>query len=66
VFKGALRVIFTFVFPLAVMTTFPAQALLGTLTFQQAVLAIGGGLVFAILSRAVWKRALALYTSASS
>src|SRR5262249_40148614 len=66
IFKGALRVVFTFVFPLAVMTTFPAKALLGTLDRPTALLALGGGVVFAALSRAVWGRARALYTSASS
>jgi ABC-2 type transport system permease protein len=66
VFKGALRIIFTFVFPLAVMTTFPAMALLGTLGLRQALLALAGGLVFAAVARGVWKRALGMYTSASS
>jgi ABC-2 type transport system permease protein len=66
IFKGALRFVFTFVFPLAVMTTFPAKALLGTLDLRTALLALGGGVAFAALSRAVWGRALALYTSASS
>ena len=32
VFRNVLRVIFTAVFPLALMTTYPAQALLGRLT----------------------------------
>ena len=31
VFKGALRIVFTFVIPLALMTTYPALALLGRL-----------------------------------
>jgi ABC-2 type transport system permease protein len=66
VFKGALRIVFTFVFPVAVMTTYPAQALLGTLSARTALFAIAGGVVFAALSRAVWKRALGMYTSASS
>jgi ABC-2 type transport system permease protein len=66
VFRGALRIVFTFVFPLAVMTTYPAQALLGTLTVTRAAGALVGGLAFAVVARAVWMRALALYTSASS
>lgn len=66
VFKGALRFVFTFVFPLAVMTTYPAEALLGTLTPSRAAGAIAGGLAFAAVARAVWKRALSHYTSASS
>jgi ABC-2 type transport system permease protein len=66
VFKGALYYIFTFVFPLALMTTYPALALLGKLTATSAALAWAGGLAFAALARAVWLRALKMYTSASS
>jgi ABC-2 type transport system permease protein len=66
VFKTTLRIVFTFVFPLAVMTTYPAEALLGTLTARDALVALIGGAVFAAVSRWVWRRALALYTSASS
>jgi ABC-2 type transport system permease protein len=66
VFHGALRFAFTFVFPLALMTTYPAQALLGKLAVNTALLALAGGAIFAAVSRQVWRRALALYTSASS
>ena len=66
VFKGVFRVVFTFVIPLAVMTTYPAQALLGTLGPRTAVLSMAGSLVFAVLARWVWKRAIGRYTSASS
>lgn len=66
IFKGTLRFVFTFIFPLAVMTTYPAQALLERLPAHTAVFAIGGGVLFAALARLAWRRALALYTSASS
>jgi ABC-2 type transport system permease protein len=66
VFRGALRFAFTFIFPLALMTTYPAQALLGKLAPSTALYALGGGVVFAAVSRQVWKRALGMYTSASS
>ena len=66
VFRGALRIVFTFVFPIALLTTYPALALLGRLQARTAAAAFAGGLVFAALARAVWKRALSLYTSASS
>ncbi|HXJ21175.1 MAG TPA: ABC-2 family transporter protein [Polyangia bacterium] len=66
VFRGALRIVFTFVFPIALLTTYPALALMGRLQARTAVAAVAGGLVFAALARAVWKRALGLYTSASS
>jgi ABC-2 type transport system permease protein len=66
VFRGALRFVFTFVFPLALMTTYPAQALLGRLTGVNALLALVGGAAFAVVARAVWLRAVRFYTSASS
>jgi ABC-2 type transport system permease protein len=64
--RGFLRVVFTVVFPVAVMTTYPAKALLGTLELSTAAWALAGGLVFAAVARAVWGRALRMYTSASS
>lgn len=66
IFKGAWRVIFTFVVPLAVLTTYPAEALLGRLSLSTAAMSVAGATVFALLARAVWKRALGRYTSASS
>lgn len=66
VFRGALRFIFTVVFPLALMTTYPALALLGKLTASTAVYAVLGGAAFAIMARLIWLRALRFYTSASS
>lgn len=66
VFKGTLRLIFTVVFPLALMTTYPAQALLGNLTVGHAVLGFAGGLLFSACARWIWKQSLHAYTSASS
>ncbi|WP_394836699.1 ABC-2 family transporter protein [Pendulispora rubella] len=65
VFRGVIRFIFTFVIPLALMTTYPAQALLGTLPVSTFVLSLLGACVFVGLSRLVWLRALGKYTSAS-
>ena len=64
VFRGPMRLVFTFVIPLAVMTTFPAQALLGTLPASTLAATLAGALVALGLSRAVWKRSIARYTSA--
>jgi len=66
VWRGTLILMFTVVFPVALMTTYPALALLGRLDLRTAMLALGGGIVFAIIARRVWRRALAMYTSASS
>jgi ABC-2 type transport system permease protein len=66
VFRGALRLVFTVVFPLALMTTYPAMALLGKLTLPSAGVVLAGGVLFAAVSRVVWQRAIRFYTSASS
>ncbi len=66
VFRGAWRFVFTFVIPLALMTTYPAMALLGDLDARTALLALGGALTAFTLSRLAWRAALRNYTSASS
>ncbi len=66
VFRGVWRVIFTAVIPLALMTTWPALALLGRLDLRTAVLAVLGAALFSGLARLVWLRSIARYTSASS
>lgn len=66
VFRGAVRFAFTFVIPLALMTTYPSMALLGTLRPATGALAVVGALAFAGAARFVWRRAIARYTSASS
>ena len=66
VFRGMLRAFFTVVVPLALMTTFPARALLGTLSPLHALLALCGAVAFALFARLVWSRSIGHYTSASS
>ena len=66
VFRGTLSFVFTFILPLAVMTTFPAQALLGRLPWTSLLWAVVGSLLFAFLSRRVWRVSIGRYTSASS
>jgi viologen exporter family transport system permease protein len=66
VFRGLWRVFFTFVIPLALMTTYPALAILGRLSAQTAAAALGGSLAFMVVARLVWMRAIGHYTSASS
>jgi ABC-2 type transport system permease protein len=66
VFRGVWRIVFTAVIPLALMTTWPALALLGRLDLATAALAVLGAAGFSILARLVWLRSIARYTSASS
>jgi len=67
VFRGLLRFFFTWVVPLAIMTTFPARALLGK-DFGPAdgAAALAGAVLFAGFSRVIWLRSIGRYTSASS
>lgn len=65
VFKGAWRVLFTFVLPLALMTTYPAMALLGRLDAATALACAGGALTMLGGARWLWRRALRSYTSAA-
>ncbi|HVV86619.1 MAG TPA: ABC-2 family transporter protein [Kofleriaceae bacterium] len=66
IFRGAWRVIFTIVIPLALMTTYPAMALRGVLAPATGAACLGGAAAFFVLSRGVWLLALRGYTSASS
>ncbi len=64
VFRGAVRFVFTFVLPLALMTTYPAQALLGTLSPVTLAGSLAGALVAFAVSRSVWTASIVKYTSA--
>jgi ABC-2 type transport system permease protein len=66
IFRGVWRFVFTFVLPLALMTTYPAMAALGRLEPRTAGLAIAGAAAFALVARALWLGAIRSYTSASS
>lgn len=64
IFRGALAFVFTFVIPLALMTTYPALALLGRLSLLRASGALAVAACFAFASRRVWLFAIGHYTSA--
>ena len=66
VFRGALAFVFTFVIPLALMTTYPALAMLGKLRAPTLLWALVGSGVFALVARLVWLSSIGRYTSASS
>jgi ABC-2 type transport system permease protein len=66
IFRGALAIIFTYVLPLALMTTYPALALLGRLSAATALGALLSTLLFAGFARLIWRLSIARYTSASS
>jgi ABC-2 type transport system permease protein len=64
VFPRAVRLVFTFVVPLAVMTTFPAKALLGTLGPVPLAGALAGAALAFAVARLVWSASIGRYTSA--
>jgi ABC-2 type transport system permease protein len=64
VFRGVLALLFTFVIPLALMTTYPALALLGRIDAARVAIALGIAAAFLVLSRLAWRRAVRQYTSA--
>ncbi|MCP3062136.1 ABC-2 family transporter protein [Myxococcus sp. K38C18041901] len=64
--RGALTLVFTYVIPLALMTTFPAEAMLGRLPTVSLAGAVVGSALFAWVARRVWIRSIGHYTSASS
>jgi ABC-2 type transport system permease protein len=66
VYKGAVRFVLTYIFPVALVTTVPAQSLTGRLTLETGTIALLFAILLAILSRLFWKTALKSYTSASS
>ena len=66
IFRGSLAVLFTYVLPLALMTTYPALALLGRLRLGTALGALAGTVAFAAFARGVWTLSIRKYTSASS
>ena len=66
IFRGVVRFVFTFVIPLALMTTYPAEALLGRLSPGALVGSVVGAGVFSWLARRVWLDSLQRYSSASS
>lgn len=61
-----LRIIVTFVIPVAVATTIPLQALRGDLNLNQVLLFFTVGIVSFLIASRVWKSGLKQYSGASS
>ncbi|MBC7877746.1 MAG: ABC-2 family transporter protein [Anaerolineales bacterium] len=61
-----LRMIVTFIIPVAVATTIPLQALRGDLNINQIILFFGVGVLSFWIATKVWKRGLKQYSGASS
>jgi ABC-2 type transport system permease protein len=66
VFPGWIRLVFTFVVPIAFITTVPAEAITGRARGETSLAAVAIALLLLVVSRLVWKKAVGSYTSASS
>jgi len=65
-FKGGVRALLTFAIPVAFATTFPAQALLGTLDPRYLVAGVALAAVALLSTHLFWSYAVRHYSSASS
>ncbi len=63
---GGARILFTYIVPIAFITTVPAQALIGKISLESVLASLGIASVLFVASRLFWKFALKSYTSASS
>lgn len=66
IYTKFIRALLTFVFPIAVITTFPAKVLMNLLSWQYLLFSILVSLFLFLLSLKFWKYALTKYSSASS
>ena len=64
VFRGFLAFLFTFIIPLALMTTYPSLALLGRITLAEVLASLAAAAAFLLISRLAWLSSIAKYTSA--
>jgi ABC-2 type transport system permease protein len=65
-FPAWIRILLTFVVPVAFITTVPAEAAIGRLDWLTGVESFAVALAALAISRAFWRRAIRNYTSASS
>lgn len=66
IYRQPARFALTWVFPLALIATLPAQALTGGVSPQQLILGVAVGLAAILIAQTVWRAGLRRYTSATS
>jgi ABC-2 type transport system permease protein len=66
IYRGSLRVLYTYFLPIIFIATVPAKSLTGKLTWQLFLGSIVAAVLSFVISRAIWKFALKRYSSASS
>lgn len=65
-YKGIGKIIFYFILPYGLIATIPTEFLVGTMTVNGWIIAIGVCSVSSLLTRFLWKKGLGRYSSASS
>lgn len=66
IYPSWLRILLTFLVPVALVTTIPTEALVGSITWQVLLALVGGALISLFASRWFWKQGLRSYTGASA
>lgn len=66
VFPGGWSLLLTFVLPLAIITSFPVQALLGRATWRDGAVSVAVAALFVLVAARAWRGAVRTYRSASS
>jgi ABC-2 type transport system permease protein len=66
VYPAWLRILVTFIVPIAVATTIPVQGLRGDLTFSRVVMFFAISVACFLIASQIWKRGLKQYSGASS
>jgi ABC-2 type transport system permease protein len=66
IFKGAIRVLFTYVIPFSVMASYPARFLLEEFSWNVVFTIFGVAIVLFFVVLGIWKKGLRSYSSASS
>jgi len=66
IYPQTLRILLTFIVPVAFAVTVPAQALVGQLTLQNMLLSIGVAVMLFTVARLFWRTGIKYYSGASA
>jgi ABC-2 type transport system permease protein len=66
IYRGLVRILLTYIVPIAFVTTFPASALLGRIDQTTTILGFVIAIALFVVSSRFWSFALRHYSSASS
>ncbi|HLD61663.1 MAG TPA: ABC-2 family transporter protein [Patescibacteria group bacterium] len=66
ILRGFGKIIFTFIIPISIVATVPAQALMGNLKIEMAAILFTMTIIFFTLANFIWRKGIRRYESASS